>query len=719
MDIVSVISNELNIKSWQVQNVVSLLNEGCTVPFIARYRKEKHASLDDQIIRQISERFEYLSNLEKRKEEIILSITKQGKMTDDIEKSLENALTLVEIEDIYRPFKQKKKTRASVAREKGLENLAVYILNQRENTLSLEENAKQYVNADKGVENVRTAVDGAMDIIAEIISDNAQIRKELRELFLQTAILQVKAADKEKESVYQNYYEYSEAVFKIAEHRILAIDRGEKEGFLKVKINVDENVALDIIRKHTVIGTNELGLKVLAAGEDAYDRLIFPSVEREIRAEMTQRAADSSIKNFKNNLRPLLMQPPVKDKVVMGLDPGYRTGCKVAVVDETGRVLDTGVIYITHSYEKKFEAEQLLSDLIYDYGVDVIAIGNGTASKETEIFTAELIKTLKRDVSYMVVSEAGASVYSASKLASEEFKQYDVAIRSAISIARRLQDPLAELVKIDPKSIGVGQYQHDLPQKQLESALGGVVEDCVNSVGVDLNTASVSLLTMVSGVNSTTAKNIVAFREKNGAFKNRTQLKCVPRLGEKAYEQCAGFLRISDGDNILDNTGVHPESYEAAKKVLNICDFTIEDVKNGDAQKISEKVGILGEKTVAQKAGVGIETLKDIVKEISSPGRDPRSELPKPALRTDVMDMSDLRVGMEMKGTVRNVIDFGAFVDIGVHQDGLVHISQITDRYIKHPSEVLSVGDIITVWVKDIDVSKKRISLTMKKNNLL
>ena len=718
MDIISVISSELNIKAWQTENVVKLLDEGCTVPFIARYRKESHGTLDDQSIRVISERLEYLRNFEKRKEEIFSAIEKQEKMTDEISESLEKAMTLVELEDIYRPFRQKKKTRASVAKEKGLEPLAQYIFAQEDDGRELEEIAKDFVDEEKGVANTDEALSGAYDIIAEYISDNAEIRRRLRNLFLVNGIVETKAVDIEKESVYENYYDYKESVKTIADHRILAIDRGEREEFLKVKVSMDHDKSLNLIRMVTITNDNKLSEKVILAGEDACDRLILPSVEREIRSFLTDRAAESAIKNFSKNLKPLLMQPPVKNKVALGLDPGYRTGCKVAVVDETGRVLDTGVIYVTHSEVQKESAKKLVASLIKKYNVQIIAIGNGTASKETEIFTAELLKTIDKKVSYMVVSEAGASVYSASKLAAEEFPQYDVALRSAVSITRRLQDPLAELVKIDPKAIGVGQYQHDMPKKELDTALTGVVEDCVNSVGVDLNTASPSLLSMVSGINSTIAKNIVAFREENGAFESRDKLKKVPRLGDKAYEQCAGFLRIIDGKNILDNTGVHPESYEAARKVLEICDYSLDDVKNGDIELLQKKIELLGEEKVAEKVGVGVPTLQDIVKEISAPGRDPRDELPPPMLRTDVMDMNDLKVGMELKGTVRNVIDFGVFVDIGVHQDGLVHISQITDRYIKHPSEVLKVGDIITVWVNDVDVRRKRISLTMLQNKI-
>ena len=718
MNIVAVISEELKIKTWQTENVIKLLDEGCTVPFIARYRKESHGTLDDQSIRVISERLEYLRNLQKRKEEIYSAIEKQEKMTPEIADSLEKATTMVEIEDIYRPFKQKKKTRASVAKEKGLEPLAEYIYSQQEDSVKLEIFAEQFINEEKEVNTVEDAINGALDIIAEYISDNAEIRRRLRNLFLVTGKIEIKAVDEENENVYDRYYNYTEPVEKIADHRILAIDRGEKEDFLKVKVSIDHAKAINVIRMLTLKNNNALSQKVMMAGKDACDRLILPSVEREIRSMLTQRAAESAIRNFSNNLKPLLMQPPIKNKVAIGLDPGYRTGCKVAVVDKTGKVLDTGVIYVTHSQEQKEKAKELLKKFIEKYSVDIIAIGNGTASKETEIFTAELLRSVDREVSYMVVSEAGASVYSASKLAAEEFPQFDVALRSAVSIARRLQDPLAELVKIDPKAIGVGQYQHDMPKKELDTALGGVVEDCVNSVGVDLNTASPSLLSMVSGINSTVAKNIVEFREKSGAFDSREKLKKVPRLGGKAYEQCAGFLRISGGKNILDNTGVHPESYEATEKILNICSYNLDDVLNSNISDLSEKIESIGKEKVAEQIGVGVPTLEDIVKEITRPGRDPRDTLPPPMLRTDVMDINDLKIGMEMKGTVRNVIDFGVFVDIGVHRDGLVHISQISQKNIKHPSEVLQVGDIVTVWIKEVDVKKNRISLTMLQEKL-
>ncbi len=716
MDINKKLAEEFKIQLWQVENTVALIDDGNTIPFIARYRKEAHGTLDDQTLREISERLEYLRNLEKRKEEVRSSIEAQEKLTDEIVEALNNAQTLAEIEDIYRPYKPKRKTRASVAREKGLEPLACAIYLQDENSPYPEELAKDYIDAEKGVETVEDALQGAMDIIAEDISDNANIRRRLRNLFTVSGEVVSKATDPEAESVYTQYYDFSQPVSKIAGHRVLAVDRGEREGFLKVSVTLDMVKASNVIASETLSANNSPCTEtVRAAGADAYDRLIYPSVEREIRSMLTEKAAGDAIKVFSQNLRELLLQPPVKGKVALGLDPGYRTGCKVAVVDPTGRVLDTGVAYITHSQAKQLEAKALIKSLIIKYGVEIIAIGNGTASKETEIFTAELLKEIKSGAGYMVVSEAGASVYSASKLAAEEFPQFDVSLRSAVSIARRLQDPLAELVKIDPKAIGVGQYQHDMPKKELAGALDGVVEDAVNSVGVDLNTASPSLLARVSGINSTVAKNIVTFREENGAFTSRSQLKKVPKLGAKAFEQCAGFMRVPESKNVLDNTGVHPESYDVAKKLLEICSLTAKDVAGGKADALKEQVEKIGEENLAKQLDVGVPTLHDIVKELSQPGRDPRDELPPPMLRSDVMDMSDLVAGMELQGTVRNVIDFGAFVDIGVHQDGLVHISQITDKFIKHPSEVLKVGQIVTVWVLSVDVKKGRIGLTMKK----
>lgn len=716
MDIISALTLEFGLQKWQVENTVALIDEGNTIPFIARYRKEAHGTLDDQVLRQISERLEYLRNLDKRREEVRSSIEAQEKLTDELAKALENAKTLAEIEDIYRPFKPKRKTRASIAREKGLEPLATYIFEQAPSGKYPIEAAADFIDAEKGVESAEDALKGAMDIIAEDISDNAEIRRRIRNLFTVVGIVSSKAADKDAESVYTQYYDFSEPVNKIANHRILALDRGEKENFLKVSVTLDVAKALGVIANVTLKNNNSPCTEtVREAGADSYTRLIMPSIEREIRSMLTERAATDAIKVFGANLRPLLLQPPVKGKVALGLDPGYRTGCKVAVVDATGKVLDTGVIYITHSVAQKQAAKQTVASLIKKHNVEIIAIGNGTASKETEIFTAELLKETGSNAKYMVVSEAGASVYSASKLAAEEFPQFDVSLRSAVSIARRLQDPLAELVKIDPKAIGVGQYQHDMPQKELGNALDGVVEDCVNNVGVDLNTASPSLLTRVSGINATVAKNIVAYREENGEFTARTQLKKVPKLGAKAYEQCAGFLRVAESKNPLDNTAVHPESYDAAKALLERCGYDLKAVKAGKIADLEEKAQTIGEENLANELGIGVPTLKDIIKEMLRPGRDPRDELPPPMLVSDVMDMNDLKPGMELKGTVRNVIDFGAFVDIGVHQDGLVHISRITDRYIKHPSEVLKVGDIITVWVLGVDSAKKRISLTMIK----
>lgn len=716
MDIIQSLCNQFGLQHWQVENTVNLIDEGNTIPFIARYRKEAHGTLDDQVLRELSERLEYLRNLDKRREEVSSAIISQEKMTPEIEKALSEASTLAEIEDIYRPFRPKRRTRASIAKEKGLEPLANLIFEQNADSPSPFELAEEYVNAENGVETAQEAVAGAMDIIAENISDDADIRRRLRSLFTVSGVVQSRAADSEAESVYTMYYEYDEPVNKIAGHRVLAIDRGEKEGFLKVSVSVDPVKAHDLINKRILLNNgSKCTDTVRDAGADAYERLIFPSVERETRNALTDNAVAAALKVFYVNLRELLLQPPVKGKRALGLDPGYRTGCKVAAVDETGKVLDTGVIYVTHSAEQKLKAKQTVKHLIEKHGIEIIAIGNGTASKETEIFTAELLKEIPRKVSYMVVSEAGASVYSASKLAAEEFPQFDVSLRSAVSIARRLQDPLAELVKIDPKAIGVGQYQHDMPKKELGETLDGAVEYCVNSVGVDINTASPSLLSRVAGINSSVAKNIVSYREENGAFSSRTQLKKVPKLGAKAFEQCAGFVRVPESKNVLDNTGVHPESYDATKELLQLCGYSVSDVSNGDISSLKAKIALLGgEDKVAEKLGIGVPTLTDIVKELLKPGRDPRDELPPPLLRTDVMDIKDLAPGMELKGTVRNVIDFGVFVDIGVHQDGLVHISQITNRYIKHPSEVLKVGDIVTVWVLSTDIKKNRISLTMK-----
>ena len=715
MDIIQSLTTQFGLQTWQVENTVKLIDEGNTIPFIARYRKEAHGTLDDQLIRELSERLEYLRNLDKRREEVRSSIESQEKLTEEIAAALDKAATLAEIEDIYRPFRPKRKTRASVAREKGLEPLANAIYEQKADSPAPLEMAAEYIDTEKGVETAEDALKGAMDIIAENISDDADIRRRLRNLFTVLGVVTTSAADKDADSVYTMYYDYSEPVNKIAGHRVLAIDRGEKEKFLKVNVTLDAVKAANVIINATLNPEGSPTTEtVREAGEDAYNRLIYPSIEREIRNMLTENAAASAIKVFAMNTKELFLAPPVKGKIVIGLDPGYRTGCKVAVVGTTGKVLDTGVIYVTHSEAQRNQAKELIKKLIAKHNVNCISIGNGTASKETEIFAAEVLREISAEVSYMVVSEAGASVYSASKLAAQEFPQFDVSLRSAVSIARRLQDPLAELVKIDPKAIGVGQYQHDMPPKELDAALDGVIEDAVNSVGVDLNTASAPLLSRVSGINATVAKNIVDYRDENGEFKERSQLKKVPKLGAKAFEQCAGFLRVPESKNILDNTGVHPESYSAAKDLLKLFSYSLEDIGTEKIKDIAEAVESLGADKVAEKLGVGIPTLKDIVKELIQPARDPRDELPPPMLRTDVMDMSDLIPGMELKGTVRNVTDFGAFIDIGVHQDGLVHISQITNKFIKHPSEVLKVGQVVTVWVIAVDVAKKRISLTMK-----
>lgn len=713
MDINAKLASEFSLRPAQVEATVKLIDEGNTIPFIARYRKEVTGSLDDQLLRELNDRLNYLRNLEKRKEEVTASITEQEKMTEEIQKAIDNAVTLAEVEDIYRPFKPKRKTRASIAREKGLEPLADFIFEQDMNADPYAK-AQEFINEEKGVNTVEDAIAGASDIIAENISDDAALRKSFRNLFLRDAIVTSKATDENAESVYTNYYDYSEPVAKIAGHRVLAIDRGEREGFLKVSVDVKEGDGLKLITKKYLKNQSECGNIVTAACEDSYKRLIYPSIEREIRAELTTNASEAAIKVFSSNLSHILMQPPVKGTVTLGLDPAYRTGCKIAVVDDTGKVLDTTVIYPTPPQSKIEESKAKLKALISKHKVTTIAIGNGTASHESEVFVAELLKEIPEKVSYMVVSEAGASVYSASKLAAEEFPDFDVSLRSAVSIARRLQDPLAELVKIDPKAIGVGQYQHDMPKARLEEALNGVVEDCVNSVGVDLNTASHSLLSYISGINATVAKNVVAYREENGVFTDRKQLLKVAKLGKKAYEQAAGFLRIHNGKNPLDNTAVHPESYEAAENLLELCGFKLADLKDrklADLPKRAEEIGI---ETLAEKVGVGVPTLKDIISELVKPGRDPRDELPPPLLRTDIMDLNDLKPGMELMGTVRNVIDFGAFVDIGVHEDGLVHISQLSDKFIKHPLEVVKVGDIVKVRVLDVDIKKKRIALTMR-----
>lgn len=718
MNITAKLCEEFKLQTWQVENVTNLLDEGNTVPFIARYRKEQHGTLDDQVIRELSERLEYLRNLDKRREEVRNLIAQQEKLTDEISAALDNANTVTEIDDIYRPFRPKRKTRASVAKEKGLEPLAIAIYEQKSDSPSPLELAESYIDEEKGVETAEDALKGALDIIAENISDDADIRRRLRNLFTVLGVVTSTAADKDAESVYTNYYDFSEPVNKIAGHRVLAIDRGEKEKFLKVSVTLDRVKAANVITSATLNPAGSPTTEaVREAGVDAYDRLIYPSIEREIRNMMTENAAAGAIKVFALNTKELLLQPPIKGKTVIGLDPGYRTGCKVAVVDKTGKVLDTGVIYVTHGEAQRDKAKVIVKNLIKKHHANCISIGNGTASKETEIFAAEILHEISDDVSYMVVSEAGASVYSASKLAAKEFPDYDVSLRSAVSIARRLQDPLAELVKIDPKAIGVGQYQHDMPPKELDAALDAVIEDAVNSVGVDLNTASAPLLQRVSGINSAIAANIVDYREENGEFTGRAQLKKVPKLGAKAFEQCAGFLRIAESKNPLDNTGVHPESYDAAKELLAIFNYTAKDIGTEEIKAIKANIDLLGAEKVAEKLKIGVPTLNDIVKELIAPGRDPRDELPPPMLRSDVMDIKDLKPGMEMKGTVRNVTDFGAFVDIGVHEDGLVHISQITDKYIKHPSEVLKVGMVVTTWVLNVDTVKGRIGLTMREKN--
>lgn len=714
MDYSKVLSQQFQIKEEYANNIISLLDDGNTIPFIARYRKEMHGSMDDQLIREFSEKLEYLRSLDKRREEIRTLIDGQEKLTDEISLALDKAETLSELEDIYRPYRPKRKTRASVAKEKGLEPLAETILKQ-ESKCDPVAVAEEYVDEEKGIANVEDALQGAMDIIAETVSDNAEIRKRIRNLANVNGVISSVAVDAEKDSVYRQYYDYKEPVKKIADHRLLAVNRGEKEGFLKVSVEMDTERPLNSIAK--VMITNPACACadiVKTACEDAYTRLIFPSIEREIRNDLTENACENSMKVFGVNLRQLLMQPPVKGKTVLGLDPGYRTGCKVAVVDGTGKVLDTAVIYPTHSEVKVRESKQKLLQLIKKHNVDIISIGNGTASKETEMFAADAIKEADHPVYYMVVSEAGASVYSASKLAAKELPQLDLTLRSAVSIARRLQDPLAELVKIEPKAIGVGQYQHDMPQKRLGETLDGVVEGCVNSVGADLNTASPALLSRISGLNSTVCNNIVAYREENGAFTSRAELKKVPKLGPKAFEQCAGFLRVPESKNPLDNTGVHPESYKSAKELLALLDYSDKEIKEGKFTDLANRVAAKGTKSLADTLKIGLPTLDDIVKELSKPGRDPRDELPAPMLRSDILDIKDLKPDMVLKGTVRNVIDFGAFIDIGVHQDGLVHISQICDKYIKHPSEVLKVGDVVDVKIISVDPEKNRISLTMR-----
>lgn len=713
-DISAQLIQEFKLKPFQVQNTIKLVDDGCTIPFIARYRKELTGELDDQVLRELHERLVYLRGLEERREDVRRLIGEQGKMTPEISGALDACKSLQEIEDVYRPFKPKRRTRASIAREKGLEPLARTLFDQEVMKGSIEEITAPFIDAEKGVNSTEEALAGAMDIIAEEISDNAETRKVVRELFFRHGTL-VSKAKKEEDSVYRLYYDFREPVSRIAKHRILAINRGEKEEFLEAGIEMPEELVTAFLKSKNVKRDRSItSVYVERAVEDSYKRLISPSIENEVRNELSELAGEQAMKVFAENLRHLLLQPPVKDRVVLGLDPAYRTGCKIAVVDGTGRVLTTTVIYPTPPVSKVEEAEKIMLNLIDRCKVDLISIGNGTASKESEIFVANLLKKAGRKIYYMVVSEAGASVYSASKLAAEEFPEFDVSLRSAVSIARRLQDPLAELVKIDPKAIGVGQYQHDMNQKKLGETLDGVVEDCVNSVGVDLNTASPSLLSFVSGINSTVARNIVEYREANGRFKSRQELKKVKKLGDKAFEQCAGFLRIQGGKSILDNTSVHPEAYSAVEKLLDKMGYKLDDVQNkrlGDLMKEVEKKGI-GE--VAAAIGIGIPTLRDIVSELLKPGRDPRDELPKPVLLADVMDIADLKPGMVLTGTVRNVADFGAFVDIGVHQDGLVHISELADRFIKNAMEVVSLGDIVKVRILSVDVVRKRISLSMK-----
>lgn len=716
MDIIQTLTQEFNLKEEQVKNTVDLIDEGNTIPFIARYRKEVTGSLDDTVLRDLVDRLTYLRNIEKRKEEVKGLIAAQEKMTDEISAAIDAAKTITEVDDIYRPFRPHRKTRASVARERGLEPLAELIMSQQESyDPLLEAQAASYVNEEKGVESAEEALKGAMDIIAENVSDNAEFRKEIRSLTFDFGFV-VSKATTEADTVYAPYYDYNEKINKIPSHRVLAINRGEKEEYLKVSLDVDPQIVLNFLYNQIFENTSSPAARYIReAIDDSYERLIAPSVEREIRADLFDTASEGAIKLFSENLKHLLMQPPIKGKTVLGFDPGYVNGCKTAVVDKTGKVIDTAVVYPTTKSKSRIEeAKRILSRMIRAHKVDVIAIGNGTASKESELFIADLLKELDRDVKYIVISEAGASVYSASKLAAEEFPDFDVMQRSAVSIARRLQDPLAELVKIEPRSIGVGQYQHDMKPARLDGALGGVVEDCVNSVGVDVNTASYSLLSYISGINTTMAKNIVKYREENGEFSARSQLLKVPRIGAKAYEQCAGFLRVPGSKTVLDNTGVHPESYGTAQQLIEKFGYGEEDVVAGGLSDIRKKAASYGVANLCNELQVGEPTLNDIIDELEKPGRDVRDVLPAPILRDDVLDMADLKPGMQLTGTVRNVIDFGAFVDIGVHQDGLVHISEISNKFVKHPSDVLAVGDVVNVRVLSVDVAKKRISLTMK-----
>jgi len=707
----SLLAKEFSRREEHIENILRLLDEGNTVPFIARYRKEMHGTTDDQTIRAIADRLAYLRGLDERKAAVVSAIEAQGKLTDELSAAIENAQTLAEVEDIYRPYKQKRRTRATIAREKGLAPLAELLLSQTVTSGTLEALAAPYVNEEKGVMSTDDALAGAGDIIAETISDDAAIRAALRRLYRTRGVLWAKAATDE-DSVYRLYYDYREPVSKVQGHRVLAVNRGEREGMLKAGVEIEDALALQEIRRALFRGISISNAFVNACCEDAWRRLIEPSAEREIRGELTDAADEAAIRAFGQNLQPLLMQPPLRNRVTMGFDPAYRTGCKIAVVDETGKVLETGVVYPTPPHNRKDEARKTLTAMIRRHGVTAIAIGNGTASKESEIFIADMIRDLP-GVAYMVVNEAGASVYSASKLGAEEFPDYDVSLRSAVSIARRLQDPLAELVKIEPKSIGVGQYQHDMPPARLDETLRGVVEDCVNSVGADLNTASAPLLSYVAGLNDTAAKKIVAYRETNGAYPSRAALKKVPRIGPKAFEQCAGFLRVTQGKNVLDATGVHPESYAAAEKLLALCGYTEADVRAHRVGELRERVKALGEEKAAAHCGVGVPTLSDIVSDLMKPGRDPRDELPAPLLRTDILELKDLKPGMKLRGTVRNVVDFGAFVDIGVHQDGLVHISRLSDNFVRKPSDVVCVGDVVDVAVVEVDAAKKRIALSM------
>ena len=708
-----ILARELGCAQAYVENIITLLDEGNTIPFIARYRKEQHGSMDDTTLRKLADRLTYLRSLDQRRQEVKKAVDGQGKLTPELSAAIDAAATLAEVEDLYRPYKQKRRTRATAAREKGLEPLAQLLYAQERTCPRPEDAAADFIIPENGVETVADALQGANDIVAELLSDDAAIRKTLRGLLMRQGHLRSLAA-KEEDSVYRLYYDFDQSVAKLADHQILAINRGEKEGFLSVTVLLDRDAALPVLRRAAVKPGSAAMEFMKSACEDAYDRLIYPSLEREVRGALTERAAEGAIANFALNLKALLMQPPVKGHVTMGLDPGYAHGCKVAVIDGTGKVLDTTVVYPTYGERQKKEAITRLSALIRKHRVEHLAIGNGTASRETEQMAVEMIRALGSGVSYMMVNEAGASVYSASQLATEEFPDYDVNLRSAVSIARRLQDPLAELVKIDPKAIGVGQYQHDCPQKRLDETLSGVVEDCVNAVGVDVNTASASLLGRVAGINAATAKNIVAYREAHGAFTGRRQLLKVPKLGPKAFQQCAGFLRVPESASVFDHTGVHPESYDAAQALLTLCGYTLADVRDGKIGMLPQKLKLFGEEKAAAQLGIGLPTLRDIVRELTRPGRDVRDDLPAPVLRTDVLDIKDLKPGMTLTGTVRNVVDFGVFVDIGVHQDGLVHISQVCSKFIKHPSEVVAVGDVVPVVVLDVDEKKHRISLSMK-----